>query len=517
MNRSDQSTSPRQRAPKASRAVAAAVAAALAVLLWTAPLAIGLSCAAAVVAVQAIAVAVRLLRVRRTMRDVRERERSAALLRGLADKAPGLAELTFEHRSHKVYDALYGGFPDTAVREADRLASNTALPLNDRIALMQAVLDWHLDARDAALSGRDLEFDIVIVSHFGLPGGNTTANAAEILAYRDAGLRVGLLQHPVLRWGASAPISEKIEPLIDGDRVVRIGANDRVRCDLALIRLPTVLLRPLEHRPQLRAGSVAIIANQTPFKFYGLEGPVEQAWDIATVEANLSDWLGDHTWYGAGPTVIQTLREHHGEEIAELKLADEAWYECIDVDQWTLDAPRQADGAIRIGRHSRDHKLKWPEDPRTLTQCYPETAPFEIHVLGGAEHPRRILGGELPGNWVEHEFNAMDSRSFLSQIDVLVYFISSDGKEAFGRAPLEAMAAGVPVVMDRSFEPTFGPAAVYCAPEEVASTVSGLVADPQLYRAQRERALAYVREHFSDRALLRRVSAHGVTVPTPVA
>ncbi|RRR96460.1 glycosyltransferase [Glycomyces terrestris] len=500
-----------QRRTAITAAAAAVVAAAV---VWVLPPAAAIGAAAAVLAVLASAAAVHLARLRRGAADMRARERAAAVLSGLAEDAPSLGAVTFEHRARKVRDALYGGFPDTAAAEADRLAKNTAHPMDERIALLQEVLAWHREERETAGNGRDLEFDVVIVSHFGLPGGNTSANAAEILAYRDAGLRVGLLQHPVFRWGASTPISDKIEPLIDGDRVVRIDARDRVHCALAVVRLPTVLLKPLEHRPALTADAVVIIANQTPFKFYGPEGPSEQAWDIATVEANLSDWLGDHTWYGAGPTVVETLLQHHAEEVADLKLAADAWFECIDAARWTLDGPRAADGVVRIGRHSRDHKLKWPEDPRTLTQCYPDTAPFEIHVLGGAEHPRRILGG-LPDNWVEYEFNAMDSRTFLSQIDVLVYFISSEGKEAFGRAPLEAMAAGVPVVMDRVFEPTFGAAAVYCAPEEVAATVSALVADPQAYREQRDRALEHVRRHFSEEALIRRVRAHGVAVPPP--
>ncbi|MEU6248322.1 glycosyltransferase [Glycomyces sp. NPDC047010] len=498
-----------QRRTAIAAAAAAAVSAAAA---WALPSAAAIAVAGAVAVILAAAAVFYGTRLRRGAADMRARERAAGLLGGLADRAPSLGAVTFEHRARRVRDALHGGFPDTAVVEADRLAKNTALPADERIALLQEVLAWHRQERETAGDGRSLEFDVVIVSHFGLPGGNTSANAAEILAYRDAGLRVGLLHHPVYRWGASAPISDKIEPLIDGDRVVRIDAHDRAHCSLAVVRLPTVLLKPLEHRPRLTADAVAIIANQTPYKFYGSEGPSEAAWDIATVEEHLGDWLGDHTWYGAGPTVIETLLRHHGEEVADLKLSTDAWFECIDVDRWTLDAPRTADGTVRIGRHSRDHKLKWPEDPRTLTQCYPDRAPFEIHILGGAEHPRRILGG-LPENWVEHEFNSMDSREFLSRIDVLVYFISSEGKEAFGRAPLEAMAAGVPVVMDRVFEPTFGPAALYCTPEDVAATAAALVADPQAYRDQRDRALEYVRHHFSEQALIRRIRTLGVTVP----
>jgi glycosyltransferase involved in cell wall biosynthesis len=100
----------------------------------------------------------------------------------------------------------------------------------------------------------------------------------------------------------------------------------------------------------------------------------------------------------------------------------------------------------------------------------------------------------------------LTARDFLAQIDVMAYFIASDGMEAFGRAPLEAMAAGVPVIMDRQFEPTFGPAAIYCEPGEVASVAERLTSDPDAYAAQQTRAWNHLAQHFSGEALVERLS-----------
>jgi glycosyltransferase involved in cell wall biosynthesis len=103
-----------------------------------------------------------------------------------------------------------------------------------------------------------------------------------------------------------------------------------------------------------------------------------------------------------------------------------------------------------------------------------------------------------------HPFDALPAKDFLAQIDVMAYF-TADGGEAFGRAPLEAMAAGVPVIMDRRFEPAFGPAAIYCEPGEVGSAAELLVADPAAYLAQQAAAWSHLADRFSVKSLMDRL------------
>jgi glycosyltransferase involved in cell wall biosynthesis len=419
---------------------------------------------------------------------------------------------TVAHRIAKAREALAGGFPESALEIAKETAADAGVPVDRRIELMRTVLDWYREDERARREGpRRSRRDVVIVSHFGLPGGNTSAITAEIQAFLELGLSVGLVHHPVFDWRIDAPISERVRQLVDGERVRLLGPYDEVECDLALVRLPTVLAKPLESRPAVRAKKTVVIANQTPYRFYGPEGPREQAWDITAVEANLTAWLGPHRWYAGGPAVQQVLERHHADAFAGLDLAPEPWNECIDVAQWRREGRRAGDGRIRIGRHSRDHRVKWPERAAVLRQCYPDRDPFEIHVLGGADTPKRTLG-RLPANWRVQPFGAVSPREFLNGIDVFSYFIASDGAEAFGRAPLEAMAAGVPVIMDRRFEVTFGPSAVYCAPEETADAAERLMGDPEAYRAQQDAAWDHVEALFSTRSLAGRLADHGVAV-----
>src|SRR5690606_15473233 len=114
-------------------------------------------------------------------------------------------------------------------------------------------------------------------------------------------------------------------------------------------------MRPLERRPAISAGHTVVIANQTPFKFYGPDGPREPVWDVATVDENIGAWLGRPTWYAGGPLVHAVLTGHHAEEVACVDLAPAPWNESIDIDDWRL-AGRRAPDANRRCRCSRDRK-----------------------------------------------------------------------------------------------------------------------------------------------------------------
>jgi hypothetical protein len=64
---------------------------------------------------------------------------------------------------------------------------------------------------------------------------------------------------------------------------------------------------------------------------------------------------------------------------------------------------------------------------------------------------------------------------------VYVYFHHPDWVEAFGRAPCEAMMAGIPTILPKYLEANFGEAGIYCEPHEVLSIVRKLQADPDEY------------------------------------
>jgi hypothetical protein len=441
--------------------------------------------------------------LRRRRRDVNVKQQATALL--AAPVLPSAARIGDERRMCHVGEALAGGFPDSAVEEAIEVAAIAGIPAAERLAMLRMVDNWLRENEGQHSAARQFTFDVVFISDFSLPGGNAATMVAEIRICRDQNLKVGLLRHPVFRQGPNEALDPRVEELVDGESVSLIGLDDVVECELAVVRPPAALMKPVEQRPSISAGNTIVVVDRAPFAYCGPAGTRERLWDIATVDRHVTDWLGRPTWYAGGPAVRQALFEHHAEEVAEIDMAFLVWNEAIEVGKWRLDGERVPDGRIRIGRHSCGDVLKWPEDPGTLRRCYPGRDPFEIHVLEGAASSTCKLG-DLPANWTVHPFGSMSAKEFLGQIDVMVYFVASDGVEVFGRETLEAMAAGVPVIMDRRFEPTFGPAAIYCEPSEVAAVAARLTADPDAYAAQRSAASDHVAEHFSGWALVERLA-----------
>lgn len=407
---------------------------------------------------------------------------------------------------------LNHGFSKAALPVMYEYARNEKGSYPFRIAMLQAIVDWRDDRlRERAEPVRG-HFDIVLVSNLNLLGGTTASNVEEVKAYRDAGLSVALVHHPVFEWNTAREINAKITELL-GDGVVLLGEDDEVTCDLMIVRFPPALGRLLDDRPKIAPARTVLLINQTPFETYGPDGGRHFSWDIATVRDNLRTWVGENTWYAIGPSVRDALEHHHADELDGVHLADDYWFGSLDPDLWRRDGRREADGVIRIGRHSRDHQLKWQTIAEDLRASHPDAEDIEIHVLGGAESPERVLG-RLPENWTSYPFGSMAAVDFLHTLDIAVYFTAEEYVEAFGRSPMEAMAAGLPCVMPPRFEPLFGDGGLYCEPEAVEALVRSLMADPQRYERQSERSLATVREHFSHQALLRRVAALGVRVPS---
>lgn len=355
----------------------------------------------------------------------------------------------------------------------------------------------------------DKTFDVIILSDFHLPGGTTASNIQEIRALAAAGKRVGLFHHPfsmVAGQRVPRPINSKVWHEVDDDRVKLITLGTKVTCDALVIRQPGTFATPMDDVADISAKHVAIIVNQTPWRTYG--GPKDVMYEIGQVNQNVVASLGViPTWHPISPRVRDALESHHRAELDQVTVADDDWVNIIDVAEWRRPAHQVDRNNLRIGRHSRDARLKWPETAREISSAYPHGDGIEMCVLGGVSSIEQVPGTDV-GSWEVHEFDSVTPRDFLHSLDVYVYFTDSRLVEAFGRTLLEALAVGVPVVTMPEFEPLFGDAALYCGPTEVTGVLRTLATDSNLYKEQVRRGHALVEQVYSYEAHLKRMAPY---------
>lgn len=342
-------------------------------------------------------------------------------------------------------------------------------------------------------SGRR-KFDVIIASDFSLTGGTTSSNAEEIKAQKRMGLRTGLIHMPRYDASVGRKINPKIRRLLDGDRVQMLVHGEKATCDLLVIRHPPVLQELQRYLPDVEASSICVIVNQPPKLEYSPKGRL--LYDLETCVKHLRHYFGKPgTWHPNGPLVRKTLFEQHAEDLFHIALSGDDWVNIIDVEEWRR-AERPPDGRkIRIGRHSRDHYTKWPADPEELLSIYPDSAEYEIHVLGGAKAPGKVLG-YLPENWHVLAFGKKRPQDFLAMLDLFVYYTHPYWVESSARVIIEAMAAGVPVILPHVYHEQFGEAAAYAEPPGVKDAIDQLMNDPYCYASQVKKTRCFVEENF---------------------
>lgn len=342
------------------------------------------------------------------------------------------------------------------------------------------------------MSGREL--DVLTVTDFRYSGGTTASIAQEVEIQARMGLRTGLIHiaAPHMKRGVWA---ERIRALIVGGYAQLVEPTEPVTARLMVLRHPRVF----EHASwsiAARAERVVMVANQvhqdgTSSKPY---------YDLEVVKRRLRDELGaDPIWAPIGPMMRDSL-EAAGESAPAM--TDENWCNVIDVDSWAPAARGERSGPLRVGRHSRDNFKKWPERRADILAAYPDSPDVDVRVLGGAKAAWRVLNRRTR-HWRVFPFGSLSPRQFLHSLDAYVYHHHSGWQEAFGRAVLEALAAGLPVITHPYFERLFGDTCTYCEPADVPARLAELGDRPPINTA----GIELVRQRYDWAVHARRVTS----------
>jgi hypothetical protein len=349
--------------------------------------------------------------------------------------------------------------------------------------------------------------DVAILSDFRYPGGTSASIAAEVRAQARAGLTTVLVhvRSPHLR--KDRPFHPLITGLIRDGSAYLAADGEQVAARLLVVRQPRIFTEDPATPPPVRAGRAVMVLNQAP----GDAGDPARYYDFAAVRDRVEGLFGAGIeWAPISPQVrAEVLRAEPG---AVLTGTD--WHEIIDGSQWWSDHSKQVGTVPVIGRHGRPDPVKWPRTRQELLQAYPDTPDIRVRVLGGGELAAEILGRK-PANWEIIEFGSCEPAEFLRGIDFFVYFHDPDLIEAFGRTIMEAMAAGVPVIVGEHFRPLFADAALYTTPAGVVPLVRELYADRERYRSISLRGREFIESRYGYPSHLRRLADRGIRAGAP--
>ena len=347
------------------------------------------------------------------------------------------------------------------------------------------------------------QYDVAILSDLRYPGGNSASIVAEVRAQAAAGLSTVLAHLPSPHLKHARPFQSRIVACLrDGLADLAHDDGAEITARVLLIRQPRIFTEEPAAVPRIRAGHTIVVLNQPPgderhaqcyYVFDEVRERVERLFGAEAVWAPISTQVRDNVLQVA-PTAA---------------LPDTDWHEIIDVADWQPERRREPGGIPVLGRHGRPDPVKWPRDPGELLQAYPDSPDFKVRILGGGEIGVHRLG-RLPRSWEVVEFGAEAPRDFLAGLDFFVYFHDPDWKEAFGRTILEAMAAGVPVIVGPHFRAVFGEAALYCEPAGVREVVRRLHHDREAYDEQVSRARRFVADQFGSASHIARLASLGV-------
>lgn len=345
-------------------------------------------------------------------------------------------------------------------------------------------------------------YDVVYAGVWDQYGGPQRSMLEEIRAVLARGRRVGIMHLDAARFISSkvSALCRPIQELINDRKVDWILEDEVAHARLLVLRYPPILQFPPVQSIALKAEQVIVLANQAPAERDGTDIryiPEECA-------ENAQRLFGQRAlWVPQGPTVRQALSGMlSADEVAPFDMPG-----LIDTTEWRCERESFRSDRPVIGRHSRDNLMKWPRERETLLCAYPSDGSVEVRIMGGDKAPRAILGDALPSSWLSFELNELDVKTFLNSLDFFVYFQNPIAFDAFGRAVLEALAAGCVAILPHHFEETFGDAAIYATEREVVKIVDQFYSDPDSYREQSELAVRRVEERYGYDAYVHLISS----------
>ena len=353
--------------------------------------------------------------------------------------------------------------------------------------------------------GTAYDVDVIHLSDFRLPGGTTSSISEEVRVQSEVGLTTALVHAASSITNYPNAWSAHMQKILGLPRVHVASARSRLHAKVLVIRHPTVIYSAKPNFEGISADTVVVVVNHAAIDAGGTEHyPVE------ATDRRVRELFGkEPIWAPIGPVVRQTVLQ----QTTRVPLRETDWVNVFGMPDHLGERTGFISDKPVIGRHSRPQPGKWPATAKDIRAAYPESDAFYVEILGGAQVAESKLK-YVPRRWNVIPFGGEDPYHFLSRIDFWVYMHHPDLKEAFGRAAMEAMAAGCVAIMPPYMEDLFGDAGLYATPGQVQKLVTSLYADPERFLQMSHRAQQFARG-FRPHAHIERLEELGVHPPDP--
>ena len=325
--------------------------------------------------------------------------------------------------------------------------------------------------------GPEARHDLLFVADFNLKGGAFHSAFNMLRAGLAAGLDCAVLHYRRYDLDPTRLLDTGFRRFATDHAVRIVAPGERIAAGTVVVTYPAVFDQMMDRFPAVAHDRLVVVVNQMAER--DVAG-ADRAYDPARVRAHLIEAFGAEGVWAPNSGRVRDLMAGDPRYPAP---HDDIWTPLRDISTWCADDPTwRGDARPRpvIGRHGRDHPLKWPQDPAMLRAAYCADRPCDVRFLGGAHHARRRLR-RWPGNWTAYPFGSRDVQGFLRDLDVFLHYPEPSYIEEFGGAAMEAMAVGVPVVLPPEFGAIYGAAALYTEPGGVWSLVERLWADRGLW------------------------------------
>lgn len=347
------------------------------------------------------------------------------------------------------------------------------------------------------------EVDVLLIGNWNMRGGTFHSARNMAAAAKADGLSVGFFHYPNCDLEITKPIRSDFRELLWEEGFKMVVAGEEVKAKTVIFTYPPVLDEKIDLFPRISHERVFVVVNQMAERNIS---KTDVAYDPLRVRENLVALVGTE---GEWAPISNRVREIMLADARYPAPVADTWTPMTDISQVSAaPAPWRGEERVRprIGRHGRDHVLKWPSRREDVHQAYCVDKACDVHFLGGAKHALQLLGN-TPENWKVDPFGSLDVGAFLSDLDFFLHFPDEDYIEEFGRAPMEAMAAGVPVILPSVFKSVFGDAAIYAEPAEVWTVISELWKDKVAWQERSEAGRRFVRDNCAYSAFGKRIAA----------